>query len=476
MDIISKLPSELCGLVLEHLVLIEGFPRAVGLRLVSKWFEREITRAILATSVLLREKRTWYRYRCRDFWASNQLQHMILSDGGGDNYLISVIRHSVKTLLLESCQEPTLRGDEGAKYAVSLSEAAVFYFYGRRLLDILQYGKAANVETGISQTPDAALHILCAAAYVGHTQLVESLLKQGTDCNLKSDVFGRPLCLAAFRGNIDIVKLLLAAGAKPQAYLRRPDNFNWHSNPRMAMIDLPETPLQAAAYGGKDEIVKELMQPKYDIPLSGVDYNQAVICALRAGHVAIAERLIDGRDLSKQYPGINPDVFEWALIEACREGVPDSITMCLNRGASANSDSVEAVPCLSFAAVSGSEDAVRILLENGADPNKRARSTPLAKAASAGHLGVVKLLLEYGAERNKVPRMQWPVMKAAAGGHEQVVRYLVENGCLIVGDEKYKGYSWTFVGQKAYERALENGHTSVAEALLELGVKPDMSL
>ena len=48
-------------------------------------------------------------------------------------------------------------------------------------------------------------------------------------------------------------------------------------------------------------------------------------------------------------------------------------------------------------------EAVRILLESGADPNPKTpeglfRSSPLKAAAEGGQAGMVKLLLEYGAE------------------------------------------------------------------------------
>ncbi|PKK46146.1 hypothetical protein CI102_8362, partial [Trichoderma harzianum] len=59
---------------------------------------------------------------------------------------------------------------------------------------------------------------------------------------------------------------------------------------------------------------------------------------------------------------------------------------------------------LDLAAVGGHKGVVKLLLENGIDPNfKRehgSEGTPLLSATRGGHEETVKLLLEYGADPN----------------------------------------------------------------------------
>jgi ankyrin repeat protein len=60
---------------------------------------------------------------------------------------------------------------------------------------------------------------------------------------------------------------------------------------------------------------------------------------------------------------------------------------------------------LHLAAFFGQEDAARLLVERGADPNAVARHativvTPLHSAAAGAHAGIVKLLLDAGADPN----------------------------------------------------------------------------
>ena len=88
---------------------------------------------------------------------------------------------------------------------------------------------------------------------------------------------------------------------------------------------------------------------------------------------------------------------------------------------------------LHLAAFFGQDDAVRLLLARGADPDARGTGwmtgTPLNAAASAPHATVVALLLEAGADPDAVQRGGWtPLHSAAHNGDVRTVELLLSHG------------------------------------------------
>ncbi|KAM3581448.1 hypothetical protein VKS41_006274 [Umbelopsis sp. WA50703] len=82
-------------------------------------------------------------------------------------------------------------------------------------------------------------------------------------------------------------------------------------------------------------------------------------------------------------------------------------------------------------AVRGDENAVRELLEAGANSNEKDNAgwTPLHEAALRGRLEVLKLLLQHGADPNALGAdKDTPLHDAVENGHTDIVRVLLENG------------------------------------------------
>jgi len=135
---------------------------------------------------------------------------------------------------------------------------------------------------------------------------------------------------------------------------------------------------------------------------------------------------------------------------------------CKN-GANANAicEGGTSVTLLMVAVEKGWLDIVTLLVQNGANVNKKGMSnTPLGTAVSEGHLEVAKLLLDVGAEPNYVIPNQGAtaLIPAALSGRDDLCRLLVENGAGIE-------FQWAYTGQTPAELAREKGYDKTANVI-----------
>lgn len=92
----------------------------------------------------------------------------------------------------------------------------------------------------------------------------------------KIDDYDGLLHIAAFEGDIKLIRLLLDKGADINSGGKR---FG--------------SALQAASYAGRLHVVRELMDNGADINAQGGSYRNAVMAALRRGHVEVVQLLLD---------------------------------------------------------------------------------------------------------------------------------------------------------------------------------------
>ena len=128
---------------------------------------------------------------------------------------------------------------------------------------------------------------------------------------------------------------------------------------------------------------------------------------------------------------------------------------------------------LSYAAESGHEVMVKLLLEKGAKleiKDKKYNQTPLLWAVKKRHEAVVKLLLEKGAELEIKDKKykQTPLSYAAEKGHEAMVKLLLEKGAELETESKS--------GQTPLSYAAAYGHEAVVELLVVKGAELETPL
>ena len=177
------------------------------------------------------------------------------------------------------------------------------------------------------------------------------------------------------------------------------------------------TGLMAAAERGRVDIVKLLLDHKADPNVAGRDAGTALMLAAENNQPEIVKLLLDrGADPNRQ------DHNGWtALLKAAYQGNAKCIEIL------ASHTKLELDRALLVATLMERKDAVKVLLDNGAEVDFRASDgrTPLILAAGKGNKGIVELLLKAGADASLTDQSgQTAQAVAAAKGFNDIAESL----------------------------------------------------
>ena len=150
-----------------------------------------------------------------------------------------------------------------------------------------------------------------------------------------------------------------------------------------------------------------------------------------------------------------------------------SVRVELGKGADPNRKDPARLTPLHVAARQGYLEIAQLLLQSGADPNRRqdpTGSTPLHLAVEHQHEEVTRLLLEQGANPNLAARhgegqTLAPLQLAARGGDAEIAHLLLRYGARLGG-------RCTGCESQLLHVAARKGHAGLARSLLAQGVDP----
>ncbi|RYC58665.1 hypothetical protein CHU98_g7543 [Xylaria longipes] len=331
-----------------------------------------------------------------------------------------------------------------------------------------------------SQTP------LVLAAKKGHSDSIKTLLRFGPDMNIKDTIWGQPaVSFAAAGGYAKTTELLAEAGSDINSL----DKFG-------------RTPLILAAKGGHSDSIKVLLQFWPNMNIRDVWARSAVSYAAEDFTGKAAEPLIKaGCNIYSQtedrYPPLEVVArYAEALHHACDNDYSETKDIILTEERYLTATDEHGRTVLSWAAEIGSEQAVKVLLHNGVEPDSSDLNnrTPLSWAAESGNLAVVRQLLSQIETSGLIPMKgrqtvnskskdkNWtPLWYAALGGHVNVIKTLLEDGAnpLVEDNEgrnlmKYlatietspasEGLSINTIGRKNVRKILEPFFSLLAQS------------
>lgn len=314
----------------------------------------------------------------------------------------------------------------------------------------------------VVEKPDVEVNIYAIhrAAKDGDVEVVRASLESDlNNVNLPDKSGYSPLLIAAQAGQINVLHLLIKAGAYVD-YKDNRGNTALHHAAQHGHVDAITTLIECGAKVNQTTKPRPRLGPRFGD--SKFNYGDTALhIAARYGHVKIICALIDKGAIVNQTNNNG----ETPLLIAASNNQVEAISALITNGADLNQpDRYDRTP-FCVAAQEGQVKAIKLLKRLGVDVNRKSkyRNTALHLAARRGHIDVITTLIECFAELNQRNITgESPLSIAAQYGHVSVIRVMLKHGANVnLCNNKV---------ESPLSIATQHGHVSVIKALIEHGV------
>ncbi|MFC9219791.1 ankyrin repeat domain-containing protein [Streptomyces hygroscopicus] len=289
------------------------------------------------------------------------------------------------------------------------------------------------------------------------------LLRSGADVNRAGPEGLPPLMIASGLGQLQMVELLLTAGASVHAIEPRMGSTALHKAVQSGNSDVVEllldhgsfidqqspvlgnTPLMDAVLNKREEVVRLLLERGARTTITN-HWQQTALDLAHDDHLDAIARLIEARNETDA-----EQIGALALIAAVKAGDISEVERLIAAGAPVN----QRTPIV------GSFDD---------------DYTPLGLASREGYSDIVRVLLDAGADPRRVVGLMkgTPVHEASYFGHAEVVRVLTANPGQAGAPAAEIDAQGPYNGLTALHDAVWHGHEDAARALIDAGARLDL--
>ena len=276
------------------------------------------------------------------------------------------------------------------------------------------------------------------------------LLENDVNPNMRGGYYGSALATACRWDQVGFAMALLEHGASPTI------SGGWYG-----------FPLQAACHHGLVDVVKRMLSHNADVRCTGGYYHSSLIAATAWGREEVVDLLLKSGARDNLYGG---EFADSALQAASAGGYPSITRKLIASGSEVNRKAGQWWTPLHAACVNGHLEVVKILLENGADPNIQgcgSNDNALQKACEGGHEAIVRELITHDADINlRGGHFDNALQAACYSRNTRLVKYLLEQHA----DPCLEGGSF----ENTMQAAITCCTVDVVEALLDYGMSPNM--
>jgi uncharacterized protein len=336
----------------------------------------------------------------------------------------------------------------------------------------------------------------------GHNlEMVRVLLEAGADAEQDIGAYRetQPLPFAALHEHLDLFRLLLMFGAHPDSPRDRASSSSLVTAAAMGSMEMVQlllaaganvnrldasryAPLGGASVGGEPDMVRFLLsagaRPDTQFLRKAREGAQRHCANFGAdGAPECHARYARVIALLEEALGFTGHSDPELLINAARTGNADTVKRLLSTGLTADTRAHEDRTALDIAICALQEhdrgpDAIQALLDAGADPEQHIGEppniTPLCFAARHHQVDLARVLLTAGADPDATYDWTYtypPIHEAMRAGQLEMVQVLVEAGVSVTRHETFH--------HEALSDAVFYGQPHIVTYLLEAGVRPE---